>query len=153
MSDRSKPLPPEILAGALQDRVHPASGRLLKAEPVGIPPKRPSWWGPEDETALDDAASNWDGGHLPVFRAGAEWALERAAEREMGAMVTETTHLIKALDEARNARARIAELEAERDRLFTVLEALVTEERDYGRFGSPTWKMAHDLVQEIEATK
>lgn len=26
--------PPETLIGALQDRIHPASGRLIKAEPV-----------------------------------------------------------------------------------------------------------------------
>ena len=32
--DRDKPLPPEVLANALQDRIHPASGRLIAAKPV-----------------------------------------------------------------------------------------------------------------------
>jgi hypothetical protein len=31
---REAPLPPEVLADALQDRVHPTSGRLLSASPV-----------------------------------------------------------------------------------------------------------------------
>jgi len=38
VSDESRairaPLPPEKLVGALQDRVHPASGRLLAAKPI-----------------------------------------------------------------------------------------------------------------------
>ena len=33
-------LPPEVLVGALQDRIHPASGRLLKATPIHQPPPR-----------------------------------------------------------------------------------------------------------------
>ena len=31
---RERPLAPEILADALQDRIHPASGRLLAAKPI-----------------------------------------------------------------------------------------------------------------------
>lgn len=34
MSECNRPSPPEELVGALQDRVHPASGRLLSATPI-----------------------------------------------------------------------------------------------------------------------
>jgi hypothetical protein len=33
---RDKPLPPEVLADALQDRIHPTSGRLLRATPIDV---------------------------------------------------------------------------------------------------------------------
>jgi len=35
---QDKPLPPEILADALQDRIHPVSGRLRAARAVRVEP-------------------------------------------------------------------------------------------------------------------
>lgn len=37
--DDRAPLPPEVLADALQDRIHPTSGRLLGAKPVRVASK------------------------------------------------------------------------------------------------------------------
>ena len=31
---RTPPLPPEVLADAMQDRIHPTSGRLLSSSPI-----------------------------------------------------------------------------------------------------------------------
>jgi hypothetical protein len=47
---REAPLPPEVLADALQDRVHPTSGRLLSASPVREAPKNDDrcWQTPMD---------------------------------------------------------------------------------------------------------
>jgi|GEM_PF-1313962 len=33
-AERERPLPPEVLADALQDRIHPTSGRLLSSSPI-----------------------------------------------------------------------------------------------------------------------
>jgi hypothetical protein len=41
MNQRDQPLPPDILASALQDRIHPTSGRLLGATRIPMPPRRP----------------------------------------------------------------------------------------------------------------
>jgi hypothetical protein len=38
MASRAPP-PPEVLVEALQDRIHPASGRLLAVKPVRVPPR------------------------------------------------------------------------------------------------------------------
>ena len=37
--DARTPRPPEELVDALQDRIHPASGRLLAAKPIKIHPR------------------------------------------------------------------------------------------------------------------
>jgi hypothetical protein len=61
---RDKPLPPEVLADALQGRIHPTSGRLLKATPLDTKAIRRSFSGsaPTSITACSyaDAAALCD---------------------------------------------------------------------------------------------
>lgn len=36
-SEEKKPLPPEVMASALQDRIHETSGKLRAARPIKVP--------------------------------------------------------------------------------------------------------------------
>jgi hypothetical protein len=68
---KDKPLPPEVLAGALQDRIHPTSGRLLRATPIDTKAIRAR---ADAATAGDQWGQKWDGtlGRGEI-RVGPQW--------------------------------------------------------------------------------